>query len=186
MTCIISIVDKNKNIWMGADSLASCSSGDIEDRKDKKLFIKDDFIFGFCGSYRVGQLLQYRLDIPENKENKTIEEYMNTDFIDEVRMIFTKYGCSKKEDNVEEVDSAFIVGHNGKLFKVAEDFQVGIPLEDYTATGSGESQAFGVLYVTKDMNLTPKKRIIKGLEAAEKYNAYVRRPFNILTLKWED
>ena len=65
MTCIVGIVDKlNNNVIMGADSAAS-SASIIVSRKDVKMFRKGDFIIGCTTSYRMIQLLQYSLQLPE-------------------------------------------------------------------------------------------------------------------------
>jgi len=54
MTCIIGIVDKDtKDIYMAGDSAAT---GDVAKSvvKYSKVFIRDKFIIGFCGSARMG------------------------------------------------------------------------------------------------------------------------------------
>ena len=68
MTCIISIIDKsNGSIWMGSDS--SCNLDDSTNTiNTPKVFIKDNFIFGIAGYIRLGNIIQYIFDIPENTE----------------------------------------------------------------------------------------------------------------------
>lgn len=180
MTCIIGLVEGN-TVYMGGDTLASDMVGShVVTRKDDKVFFNEEFLIGFCGSYRVGQLLRYAFvppDVPSKKEDMA---YMVTDFIDAWRAVQKEKGSLKKADEEESHPSSFIVGWRGRLYVVEEDFDVGQPADEYYAVGGGAQLAFGSLHSTRDMQLSPTQRIVMALDAAAAYNASVRAPYTIL------
>ena len=72
MTCVIGIVDNGK-VWMGGDSAAIDSEEEtITLRKDPKVFRNEDFLIGFAGTYRLGQLIQYMFNCPYRKPDQEI------------------------------------------------------------------------------------------------------------------
>jgi len=178
VTCIVGLVD-NGTVYIGGDS-AGVAGYDLTVRKDEKVFINGSFIFGFTSSFRMGQLLRYKFKPPYRVPDMTIEEYMCTTFIDGVRSCLKDGGFARTE-NGEESAGTFIVGHNGRLFVIDSDFQVGESIHTFAAVGCGAQAALGAMYAT--MNLDPEDRIRIALEAAEQFNAGVRRPFVIRELR---
>ena len=184
MTCIVGL-EQDNTVYIGGDSagveawsLAICG------RADEKVFVNDsgEFIMGFCGSFRIGQLLRYALVPPEQSQKKDDMAYMVTDFIDAVRVMQKDKGSMKKENELEEHDAAFLVGYRGRLYCVESDFQVGRPIENYAAVGCGAQIALGAMFATRNSNLSPKNRIELALSAAAEYSAGVRGPFLVLQL----
>lgn len=53
MTCVVGFCD-GKDVYIGADSAAISGNYSVV-RTDWRVFKKDGFIFGSCGSYRAGQ-----------------------------------------------------------------------------------------------------------------------------------
>jgi hypothetical protein len=179
MTAIAAIIDGDK-IWMGGDSAGVCTSSlSLVVRKDPKVFVKGKFIMGFTSSFRMGNLLQYSFKIPEHPLTMTDEAYMNTVFVDAVRSCFKKGGYSST-DSGQETGGQFIVGHNKKIYIIGSDFQVGIPVDNYSACGCGSDLCLGSLYST--IGMPPNKRIRMALQAAERFSGGVRRPFTIKSI----
>lgn len=184
MTCIVGL-EQDGVIYIGADSAGvNMSTLDICSRADEKVFLteSEDMIMGFCGSFRIGQLLRYALTLPAQKVGQDDMAYMVTDFIDAVRVMQKDKGSMKKENELEEHESAFIVGYNGKLYVIEEDFQVGKPLENFAAVGCGQPIAVGAMYATRNAKMDPEERIRMALQAAVEYSAGVRPPFHVLKL----
>lgn len=188
MTCIVGL-EHDGVVYIGGDSagidpwnLSICG------RADEKVFITEcgEFIMGFSGSFRIGQLLRYALDVPEQSQKKDDMAYMVTDFVDAIRNMQRDKGVLKKENEIEEHEGAFLVGYKGKLYVIESDFQVGKPIENFTAIGCGAQVALGSMYATRNLNLSPINRIELALHAAEQYSAGVRNPFLVLNLKQED
>lgn len=177
MTCIAGLID-NGRIYMGADS-AGVASTSLTIRADQKVFVRDDFIMGFTSSFRMGQLLRYKLTISPRAERTDVFEYMVTSFIEAARKCMKDGGFTEKKDEVEK-GGIFLVGYQGRLFRIERDFQVGENILPYDAVGCGEDIALGTLFANG--HLKPEDRIRQALEAAEQFSAGVRRPFVILQL----
>lgn len=184
MTAIVAIV-KDNTIYMGGDSAGvNVNQLSITIRKDPKVFKNNEFLIGFTSSFRMGHLLRYSFKPPKHPENMSINRYMNTIFIDEVRDCLKKGGYVEIENNSES-GGTFLVGYRGKLFRIGGDFQVGIPAANFDSVGCGTDLCLGSLITTEKLDMDPKKRIKMALTAAETFNIGVRRPFNILSLKHE-
>ena len=181
MTCIVGMRDKS-SVIIGGDSLASNAFYKTA-RGDSKVFCKDGYVVGFSSSYRMGQLLAHTMDFPvppETSNEKELLGFMVSDFIEKVRDCFDKGGFLKKENEVIEGGS-FIIGVNGCLFSVIDDFQVEIPSIGFAACGSGSDYALGSMYSTIDMKLSPAERIELALKASEKFSTRVGGPFIVMS-----
>jgi len=187
MTCIIGLIDDNKNIHIGADSAGVCGY-DIRERTDSKIFIKSSMIFGFTSSFRMGQLIRYQLEIPKHFHGVDDYEYMCTDFIEAVRKCFRDFGFARIDNNVNS-GGIFLVGYRGKLYQVESDFQVGQINSNFNACGCGEDYALGALEIIESNSelscQTPKNKIVDALAVAEKYSAGVSGPFKVLSLTYQ-
>lgn len=175
MTCIVGIV-KDGVIHMGADS---CGATDYvrTARKDPKLFVVNDkFIIGGTTSFRMLQLLNFKLNPPKRK-GKDVYEYMCTDFIDSVRTVFKEGGFIQRNNDAEK-GGLFLVGYKGRLFTIDSDFQVGEQLSGYASVGSGQETALGSLYTSERLRHTdPQQRIEMALSAATYFTTSVLPPF---------
>lgn len=183
MTCIVGYIDDDKNIYMGSDSASVVAySFDMSIRKDEKIFIKNDIIFGFSGSFRLGQLLRYSLMIPEKYKNQEDLDYVHDNLINSIRYTFKENGFTRISSNIEEIDGTFIFGYNGNLYTVYSDLQICRVFDNFASTGCGAGYALGNLYALKESNLTPEQKIKKSLKCSYHFSAGVRPPFNILKL----
>lgn len=181
MTCIAGITD-GKTVTIGGDTAGSTRSGFITRRSDGKVWEKDGWVFGFTTSYRMGQLLRYKFVPPLRAPSVDVMTHMATTFIDALRHCFKDGGFSHIENSVES-GGHFLVGHEGRLFKVESDFQVGESLHKYDSCGSGEEFALGALHASEGMKLTAEARIERALLAAQEFNSFVREPFEIVSTK---
>lgn len=177
MTCIVAIAHKGK-VHIGGDSAGVGARHDVNVRVDKKVFKNGDYIMGFCGSFRMGQLLAYKFIPPEPHPDRDMLAFMVTDFVDAVRDCLKHGGFSKISDN-EESGGDFIVGYKGHLFHLFEDFQVQAVADDFDAAGIAAELALGSLHSTRGK--APKERILKALSAAEHFSAAVKGPFTVLS-----
>jgi len=166
MTCICGIMQRG-TVYIGGDSAGTSQSMEQRIRADEKVFVRGDFLFGICGSFRMGQLLRYTLELPKQKPEQDDMHFLVNQFIDAV-----KATCP-------QLDGAFLLGYRGNLYAVHGDFQVGKPKIGFDAVGSGADIAIGALHVSSGR---PCVRIRKALEASALNNAAVRSPFHILKL----
>lgn len=180
MTCIVAIADKG-DVYIGGDS-AGVAGLSISIRNDWKVFLNHCFAIGCTSSFRMIDLLRFKLNPPQQTVSQTDHQYMATSFIDEVKDMFSKNDYGNKQGNRGAEGGTFIVGYKGQLYVIHDDFQVGIPAVPYDAIGCGADIALGSLHSTQGLIVDPQKRIIKALEAATEFSAGVRPPFNIVKL----
>lgn len=169
---------------MGADSAATGGT-DVKIRRDPKVFIvKNHFLIGFTDSFRMGQLLRFSFKPAAQKKSQNDHEYMCTDFINGVRDCFADGGYmgKDKEDGEREEGGSFLVGYQGVIYEIEEDFQVGINQEPYCSVGCGADYAHGSLFTTANLDLSPEAKITRALETAAHFSNGVRPPFIILQL----
>jgi ATP-dependent protease HslVU (ClpYQ) peptidase subunit len=176
MTCIVGIKEDGI-VYIGGDS-AGVGGLSLTVRADPKVFIKGEFIMGFTSSFRMGELLQYKLPIPLRPQEVDIYEYMVTSFVDAVRDCLKNGGYARKDKEAEEAGT-FLVGYRGRLFCIESDYQVRESTFPYDAVGCGADIALGAMFSTEGM---PENRILNALEAAEQFSAGVRRPFKVLKI----
>lgn len=176
MTCIAGLVD-GRNVWIGGDS-AGVSGLSLTVRRDPKVFRRGEFLFGATSSFRMIQLIQYSLDVPQKKMRQSADAYLRTVFVDALRKCLSEGGYAKKKDDVETAGT-FLMGYSGRLFEIDDDYQVGETRDQYNAVGCGRDYALGSLYSTKG---SPKGRILTALRAAERMSTGVRGPFLVRKL----
>ena len=181
MTCIVAVKYKDQ-VYLGGDSLGS-SGLDVMVRQDTKVFRKKDMMIGYTSSYRLGQLLRFKLEIPVHKSKISAYEYMCTDFIDAVRKCLKDNGYTTISNNNEAIGE-FIVVYKSHIFHIYDDLQVGETRNDYDACGCGEKYALGscFAYIESNAILTkkPKYIVLAALKAAQEHSGGVRKPFTIL------
>ncbi len=174
MTCIVA-TKSNGKVYMGGDA---ASYGNLTIRKSEhpKVFKNGPYLMGYTSSFRMGQILQYKLDLP--LPDGDLMRFMCTDFIDAVRKALKDGGYTTVNNN-NETGGNFLVGVSGELFEVDDDFQISLKSDPFNAVGCGEEYALGVLYSLYN-TLPAKELLIKALETAEYFSAGVTAPFTII------
>jgi len=182
MTCIVAIA-QNGTVYMGSDHAASDDkTGWILSRKEPKCFKVGQYAVAFTDSFRMGQILQYSWTPPKytpTKTNSGLDKFMRTKFVDSVKAAFKDHGFGSIGGSDEDTGGIFIVGLEGRIFTIDEDFHVGENVVNYMAEGSGGQIALGALYATKNQK-NPKLRLKAALEAASEFNMAVAPPFTYI------
>ena len=180
MTCIVGLID-GKKVWMGGDSAGVDPDAlSIATCKMPKVFKVGKFVIGFSVSFRMGQLLQYKLKPPKHPPDMDTYEYMVKHFVEAVRRCFGDGGLGNNGDDNNSSGGNFLVGYQGRLFLVLADYTVFESSEPYAATGCGGEYAVGALHGASGRS-TPEARILKALKAAEHHSAGVRGPFTVVS-----
>jgi hypothetical protein len=167
-------------VWIAADS-AGVSGQSLSIRADHKAFRNGPYVFGFTTSFRMGQLLQYRLQVTGPDPDDDLHAFMCTNFADAVRDCLKAGGWAEK-DKDREAGGNFLVGVNGRLFEVYSDYQVAEREDPFAATGCGESFLLGSLHTSAALDWPPEKRLIAALEAAERFSTGVQGPFRVVSV----
>lgn len=178
VTAIVGLVHQG-TVYIGGDS-AGVAGYSMTVRADAKVFRSGPYVFGFTTSFRMGQLIRYALDAPEPEPEADLDRFMATTFIDAVRDCLKTGGWARK-DNDREEGGTFLVGIRGRLFTIEDDYQVGASVDGYAAVGCGSEIALGALFATARTRMSPVRRIMVALQAAERFSAGVRGPFLCLS-----
>jgi hypothetical protein len=199
VTCVVGIVD-DERVWVGADSAAVAGLG-VTVRRDPKVFeLRNEqagtgVLVGFTSSFRMGQLLRYKMRLPGRYPGEDAYEWMVKEFVEAARACLKEGGFTEVE-KARERGGTFIVGVPGsvgtaegpggeeaaRLFAVHDDFQVAEPVARYYAVGCGDELALGSLATSGDWDSDPYGRVVSALRAAEMHSAGVSGPFTVLTL----
>lgn len=179
MTCIVGLVEKGV-VWMGGDTCGS-DGWASETFVGSKVFTNGPFLLGYTSSFRYGQLMQNGLAMNRVWLESDLEHYMRTTFIDCLRNSLKAGGWSTTKDG-RELGGDCLIGVQGRLFHIQEDYAVIESRARYDACGSGYLVAKGALAALHDANvaLDPEAMLTLALRAAEKHVAGVRAPFNII------
>jgi len=178
MTCIVGAVEGD-TVYIGADS-AAVGGSLVRALKRPKVFRNGPFIIGYTSSFRMGQLLEYALEVPGQEEDMPDEEYMVTVFVGAVRECLNEHGFLKIDSGREEI-GAFLVGYRDGLYCMAEDLQILQTLDGIAACGSAHQFALAVMYDRR--GLAARFRIGRALEAAAYFSTDVVRPFGVRTTR---
>jgi ATP-dependent protease HslVU (ClpYQ) peptidase subunit len=174
MTCIIGLVEDGQ-VYIGADS-ASVDTANLICRATKinKVFKRGPFIIGYTTSFRMGQILENWLEVPKQASGQSNYTYMVKEFVEAVRSTFKDKGFGSGADHS---GGKFLVGYNGGLYFISNDFQVNPAMDNFVAVGCGNQFALGAMAALAD--LEPRERIRKALKIAAHFSAGVCPPFRI-------
>lgn len=175
MTCIIGL-ETEDGVMMGCDS-AAVAGYDITVSRIQKVFKRGEFLIGYTTSFRMGQLLQYGLEVEPQRDDQSDIEFLATTFIDAARDCLKKGGFTRVEDEQEE-GGFFLLGYKGKLYIIQSDFQVNSSVDGYMAIGCGANYALGAMHATPDVFHGP--RIYDALETAGYFSNGVCPPYMIV------
>lgn len=181
MTCIVAVAHDGK-VVMGGDSAAVDDHDySIGTCREAKVWQSGPVLFGACGSFRVSQLLRWKMTLPTPGPDDEPLDYIVGDLIDAMRDSLARGGAltTWQEDSTEELTSSgLLLGYGGRVFEVFEDFGIGELVEGYGSIGCGSLIALGSLSSTEGQK--SRKRVQTALSAAERHSAGVRGPFTII------
>jgi hypothetical protein len=130
----------------------------------------------------MGQILQYNWTPPKytpTKTNSGLDKFMRTKFVDSVKDAFRAHGYGSQVSGQEDEGGIFLIGVEGRIFTMDEDFHIAENIVNYMAEGSGAFLALGALYATKNQK-NPKVRMKVALEAAATFNMAVSAPYSFI------
>jgi ATP-dependent protease HslVU (ClpYQ) peptidase subunit len=164
MTCVVG-VKENNNVWIGADK-SSVAGYLMRSTNIDKVFRKGEYVIGYTTSFRMGQLLQHVINLPEPPEKIDVG-FMVLEFVENIRKGFKEYGYSKIDNN-EETGGTFIVGVKNQLFQIDDDYQVNYSDDNYLSCGAGVYYALSSMEALKSV-LPPEERIKESIRIAGKF-----------------
>ena len=177
MTCIVAVRDK-RGVVMGGDSCGAGDNGWARAAfKRPKVFRNGAFVIGYTDSFRMGQLLEFKLEPPTPpRRDADLHGFMVADFAEQVRAVEKAGGYTKIENGVE-VGGAFIVAVRARIFLFSGAYAVLEPNEPFVAVGCGESFALGALRALSP-RMSAQARCAVALQVAAASSGGVMPPFH--------
>ena len=174
MSVAVGLVHNGK-VYIGVDSIAvNANDGGFSLIKEPKVFTRGQFIIGYVGSFRIGQLLRHQVKI--GRASKDINKYLCTTFINRLREAL-KDESFMNEDGM--LAGNVLIGVQGRLFTVYGDWAVVESLSGYDAIGVGTHYCLASLYTTADSEMTPEERVLMALKSTVIHNTNAREPFHV-------
>jgi ATP-dependent protease HslVU (ClpYQ) peptidase subunit len=181
MTCIVGIEHQGK-VYIGGDR-AGTENGMIVRVAQPKVFASDGYLMGYTTSFRMGQILQHCFIPPPVDKSDDLIGFMVRKFVPALQRALAAGEWLKTKDGRQEAGT-FLVGVQGRLFVVEDDFNVHSSRHGFYAVGSGAAVALGALWQSMPENArtsdNPKDRLRMALEAAQELTTAVAGPFDIL------
>lgn len=170
MSTVIGI-KQGKDVWIGSDSRGTTEDGYIRPGDCIKVFRNGDYLIGFIGTVRGGQIL-----MPPFFEPPDEIEWLP----DLLREHVAEKGCMMiDDDHCQTQHCNFLIGYNGNLFEILSDFHMA-KINGDTAIGSGSHFAFGSLYASKKLGIKdPEERMLLALKTAAHFDVSSAGPFRI-------
>ena len=173
MTCILAYVDKESVVHIAGDSAGTDVKRHTRvDLSSKKIFRHGNMLMGYTTSFRMGQILENCLEPPERKEGLTDYQYLVKQFVPALKKLYTDEGYMLA---TEKEGGTFIIGWNGALYEIEDDFAVLPQSNCFTSCGSGTSQAKAAFMALLEHGVVDKI----GAEAALRSVLDITSRFNI-------
>lgn len=186
MSVVIGLVDNGEMIFGGDSACTYNANCDADLCAESKIFENGPMLIGYVGSGRHGQLLEFAFKVPKRKRSQSVYAFMATTFIDAVRQCFKDGGFAGRtggdqEKHEQEIGAEFMVGYEGQLFQIFEEYDFVNPRLPYAAIGCGAVPALGAMFSLhrESLMLPGEKKVRIALQASERFNAAVRGPFKI-------
>jgi len=184
MTCIAGICQDRK-VWIGADT-ASAAGWRVRSTWLSKVFQVGEYLIGYTSSFRMGQILQYHLEVkPQADADGQHDDlrHLVADFVPSARDCLEQHWYSEIKTK-QEPGGTFLLGYRGRLYRVDSDFQIVPSRDNFDACGCGEDYALATLKTMHDLlpNIRPPEQIYMALKTAEHFSGGVKGPFDVLSV----
>lgn len=173
----------NGKVTMAVDSVAAGSEVTVI-RKESKMYWNGQYLIGFVGSFRYGQVVKFtdlpefpeELLSPDADENK-VEGFFVRQFIPVLQDAV--YDANVDPEDLRE--SSLMVAVGPHLFVIEPGFQIMSYVHDYAALGIAEQAALVALDVLGGASGDINHKLSLVLTSIEKHSVYVKAPFCLAT-----
>lgn len=169
MTAIVAIAHRGEVI-LGGDSAVGYGDALITCRQPKVWTAAPGVLVGVAGDARACDVVRYRLKVPPF-DGVDVAAWAARELADE-------FASAVKASRSTDSSCDMLLGIGGEVIVIDGDGGIVRPAGGYAAIGSGGPVALGALHATIGMlQLGPRDRVLRALEAAEAHCSSVRRPF---------
>lgn len=183
MTCVVGYLDRDaKQAWLGADS-GIANDTQRYTLAHPKVFVKQGILFGVSGSWRLSQIIQYRLALEDTKHPvHCLTKWAAQTLVPRIQKCCIGNGYSF-DDKDDPLNAQILMATRTQLVLIDTDLSVQEYTIPYVAIGAGEEYAMGSLYATMKCGaMDHREQVLCALEAANKFAPSVTMPFNIITI----
>lgn len=176
MTCIVAL-EVNGKVYMGSDTFGSNGhTGGTNEAP--KTFRNGSAMIGYTSSFRMGQILQYGLVVPEESLSWDIDKWVAMDLMPAIRAAFAAHGWDRLTEGRAKGGS-FLFAIRGRCYEIQSDYSFLRSVNGEYAVGSGEDYALGSLHSTRGWT-DPEARVEAALAAAAAHVVSVDGPFDFM------
>ncbi len=181
LTIVIADTD-GETVVFAADS-AAASGNEIYTLETEKVFKRDGYLFGYCASYRIGQILRHCVQLPEYPEEATdMEGFMVRALVPAIRKAVETEGAVGSGRGFLGDKTCILTCIRGQIWNIGPDLAV-IRESPFAAIGSGRLRAYAALHALRAAGIKPVQRRIKlALEATAEFTSDVRPPWLVVTM----
>lgn len=170
------LIEPGKRVWLGGDRLC-LHDGTVFIRSEAKVIRKGEFLIGYAGEGRFGDLLRHAFTPPPFLADAETAAFMATDFMEAVRATLRQHCYLEVNSARETTDNTVLIGVRGHLY-VTDSYFSAFRVDAYAAVGSGGPYALGSLHTTTG-EIDARRRIEQSLAAAAAHCDTVRAPFDV-------
>lgn len=172
MTCIAAIKAED-GIYMMADRQASSEYRVRYYCAKPKIFIRSGMLIGMAGSGTDALIVEHRMEFPEHASDEDAFTYLAKRWLPAYREALKEEERITERDGKKIAESVVLIGYQGELFEVDDEFDLVDEREGIAAIGSGHDLAKGSLYTTGlllGVDLRPQERLRVALTAARRFD----------------
>jgi hypothetical protein len=182
MTVIVGLIDKKtKRVYIGADRGLFDDDNHVSSPASKimkrKIGANHHMILGNSGDLRSFDILEHsKFDkLGYDPEKISPKEFVVKKLIPEFQRLFRAASYAKP-------DFEILIGFDGEIFEIYEDWSVVVPNEYGSGVGSAAPPALGVLHAFHNQNIkmSTKRKIKAAVEASINISNFARGPIDIL------
>lgn len=179
MTCVVGI-EYDGRVYMASDS-SSVSGWDKTSISFPKMFYVRGLMIGYTSSFRMGQILEYELDVPARASGESKIGYIIKSVVPAIRSVLKDHGYMGSDSERREYGGQLMIGCDGELFVVHSDFQVSRNSCGYAAIGVGAAYAYGSMFSSGNLagDASPDVRLHEAMTAAAEFCIGVSGPISI-------
>lgn len=155
MTTLVGIAGKDF-VVMAADSAIVDNNRREISVQTPKIYEVNDYLIGFAGDVRAGQILHYQWKPPRYKTNIHPIEFMGNKIVPSIRSVLKENGfdldADRQTSGEDKLSMSIFISFNAYMFAIDQSFTFNMSERGLFATGSGGDYALGYLYSLRQKN----------------------------------
>lgn len=167
MTCIIGIEGRDWKVYMWWDKISSNGTSSDE-TTDPKVFRNGELLFGTCGSMRMRNLLQYKLQVPVQANKQKDYKYLVDVVITSIIKTYDEWWFTRKEEDAKK-GGHVLIWYRWAVYVLQSDFSVYRSSRWFKALGCWSDYAEWALHLVNYKFDNPRKAIATAIIAAHEF-----------------